>query len=103
MPDFSLCSTLRIQDNHQPIPAKYYNLLGISENTKESGLLQFITLLPGKKYDGAGFQQAYGKDGRIFDAAFFTKRLADILFSTFTTMLVIVAVSMAGVAVFFLS
>ena len=85
----------------QPLPAKYYDLLGISKNAKESGLLQFITLLPGKNYDGAGFQRAYGKDVRVFDASFFTGRLADILFSTFTTMLIIVAVSMALLLFFF--
>ena len=85
----------------QPIPAKYYDLLGISKNTKESGLLQFITLLPGENYDGPGLQHTYGSDGRIFDASFFTRRLADILFSTFTTMLLIVAVSMALLLFFF--
>ncbi len=84
-----------------PIPEKYYNLLGILHNGKESGLLQFVTLLPGKKYDGADFQQSYGKDASIFEASFFTRRLADILFSSFTTMLVIVAVSMALLLYFF--
>lgn len=85
----------------QPIPAKYYDLLGIAENTKESGLLQFITLLPGKNYDGSAFPQAYGKDVRVFDASFFTRQLADIFFSTFTTMLIIVAVSMTLLLYFF--
>jgi predicted exporter/SAM-dependent methyltransferase len=85
----------------QPIPAKYYSLLGISENEKDSGLIQFITVQPGKHYDGAGFMSRYGKDDRIFDATFFTERLADILFSTFTTMLVIIAVSVTLLLFFF--
>ncbi len=85
----------------RPIPEKYFDLLGISHNVKESGLLQFVTLLPGKNYDGADLQQVYGKDSKIFDASFFTSRLADILFSTFTTMLVIVALSMVVLLSFF--
>ncbi len=76
------------------IPAKYYPLFGIAKNTKNSGLVQFITIIPGKNYDASNFFVRYGSHDKIFDAAFFTKRLADILFSTFTTMLVIIAVSL---------
>lgn len=85
----------------QPIPSRYFSLLGISENEKDSGLVQFITVVPGERYDGAAFLSRYGKDGRIFDATFFTQRLADILFSTFTTMLVIIAASVALLLFFF--
>ena len=77
------------------IPKEFYALLGISENTRESGLIQFITVAPGKKYDGAAFMTRYGGDSKIFDSAFFTERLANLLFSTFTSMLVIIAVSVA--------
>lgn len=87
--------------NSQEIPDKYYSLLGISENAKESGLVQFITLVPGKNYDATSFFDRYGHQAGIFDASFFTKRLADILFSTFTTLLVIVALSMALLLFFF--
>ncbi len=85
----------------QAIPAKYYRLLGISENLTNSDLIQFITVLPGKNYDGADFQNRYGKDNKIFDATFFTTRLATILFSTFSTMLVIIAVSVTLLLFFF--
>jgi predicted exporter/SAM-dependent methyltransferase len=84
-----------------PIPAKYFSLLGISEDETDSGLIQFITVLPGKNYDGADFLSRYGDAGRIFDATFFTKRLADILFSTFTKMLAIIAVSVIVLLFFF--
>jgi uncharacterized protein len=77
----------------QEIPKEYFGLLGISENTRESGLIQFLTVAPGKKYDGAAFMARYGADSKIFDSAFFTERLANLLFSTFTTMLVVIAVS----------
>jgi len=75
------------------IPKEFYELLGISRNTQESGLIQFITVAPGKNYDGDTFLARYGSDSKIFDSAFFTERLASLLFSTFTTMLVIIAVS----------
>jgi len=75
------------------IPKEFYELLGISKNTQESGLIQFITVAPGKNYDGDTFLARYGSDSKIFDSAFFTERLANLLFSTFTTMLVIIAVS----------
>jgi predicted exporter/SAM-dependent methyltransferase len=77
------------------IPKEFYELLGISKNMHESGLIQFITVAPGKKYDGAAFLARYGMDSKIFDSAFFTERLANLLFSTFTTMLVVIAVSVA--------
>ncbi|GBE53681.1 trans-aconitate 2-methyltransferase [bacterium BMS3Bbin14] len=83
------------------IPAKYYPLLGIAKNTKNSGLIQFITILPGKNYDASDFFVRYGRNDKIFDAAFFTKRLADILFSTFTTMLVIIAAGLVLLLLFF--
>lgn len=76
------------------IPDGYYGLLGISENSG-SNLTQFITLVPGKNYDPQLFQDRYGDGSKIFDAGFFTKRLASVLFTTFTTMLAIIAGSMA--------
>jgi predicted exporter len=84
------------------IPPRYYSLLGISENEKDPGLIQFITVLPGKKYDAVDFLSRYSTDNsKIFDSIFFTKRLADILFSTFATMLVIIAVSVTLLLFFF--
>ncbi len=85
----------------QPIPVEFYSLLGISKNDQDSGLLQFITLLPGKKYDAADFLRRYSEDGKIFDTDFFTERLAEILFSTFTTMLAIIAGSVVLLLFFF--
>lgn len=85
----------------QAIPAIFYSLLGISEKEKDSGLLQFVTVQPGIHYDGADFFSRYGTDDKIFDTSYFTKRLADILFSTFITMLVIIAVSVVILTSFF--
>ncbi len=85
----------------QSIPPHYYRLLGISENTKDTGLIQFITVLPGEKYKGEDFLKRYGQEVKVFDATYFTERLADILFSTFTTILVIIAASVALLLFFF--
>jgi predicted exporter/SAM-dependent methyltransferase len=96
-PFFSLLAPeLALLPQAQEIPKDFYGLLGISENTRESGLIQFITVAPGKNYDGPAFLARYGKESKIFDSAFFTKRLADLLFSTFTSMLVIIALSVAA-------
>ena len=91
----------------QPIPLKFYTLLGISKNEKitgekkESGLIQFVTVVPGKDYAAAPFFNRYSQDEKVFDSTYFTERLAEILFSTFTTMLVIVALSVALLLYFF--
>lgn len=91
-----LTPELALHPQAPEIPHDFYGLLGISENTRESGLIQFITVAPGKNYDGPAFLARYGKESKIFDSAFFTKRLADLLFSTFTSMLVIIALSVAA-------
>lgn len=75
------------------LPDRYNDLLGITHNKSTGQLIQFITITPGKLYDGSDFFARYSGAGRIFDPALFSKRLADILFSTFTTMLLIIAVS----------
>jgi predicted exporter/SAM-dependent methyltransferase len=83
------------------VPQKFHSLLGISENKKTAGLIQFITAIPGEKYSGSDFMDRYGQDAKIFDATYFTERLADILFTTFTRMLVIIAASVVLLLAFF--
>ncbi|XCN74023.1 MAG: MMPL family transporter [Candidatus Electrothrix aestuarii] len=75
------------------IPEKFYELLGIRHNSERTGLLQFLTLIPGKNYTAQEAVQRYGQDASFFDAKYFTARLAEILFSTFRKMLVIIALS----------
>ncbi len=79
----------------QPIPTKFYNLLGISKNEDESRLVQFITVRPDSNYNADVLFSRYGKETKIFDVSTFTSRLAEILVSTFTTMLAIITVSAA--------
>lgn len=84
-------------------PTPFRDLLGIAENNTTGQLIQFITVTPGKHYDGSAFFTDYSRDGRIFDASLFSKRLAGILFSTFTTMLLIIAVSIVLLLLLFFS
>ncbi|WP_339136225.1 MAG: MMPL family transporter [Candidatus Electrothrix sp. GW3-4] len=77
------------------IPEKFYESLGIRKNSEHTGLLQFLTLIPGKNYTAQEAVQRYGQDASFFDANYFTERLAEVLFSTFTRMLVIIALSIA--------
>jgi uncharacterized protein len=69
---------------------RYSNLLGITAG-KTGELVQFIIISPGEKYDAAGFLEDYGDSNRIFDATYFSTRLGEILFSTFSSMLTIIA------------
>ncbi|MBU1138609.1 MAG: MMPL family transporter [Proteobacteria bacterium] len=81
------------------LPAPYYTLMGISE--KNGTLIQFITLSPGQKYSGQSFFDRYSQEAKIFDGPFFSEQLANILFTTFATMLAIIAVSVAILLFFF--
>jgi uncharacterized protein len=75
------------------IPRELYGLLGITENVERGELIQFVTVAPGKNYDPQAFLSRYGVDGKIFDSAYFTERLANLLFSTFTWSLLVIALS----------
>ena len=77
-----------------PIPARFLSLLGIRPSSDLSGLIQFSTLRPGKNYDGASFFARYHPEYAVFDGAWFGKRLADILFSTFARMLAILSLGL---------
>lgn len=85
----------------QPIPPKYYDLLGITENEHNAALTQFITVVPDDEYSAKSFFNRHGDDYKIFDSVAFTERLAEILVSTFITMLAIIAASAAVLLLLF--
>jgi len=91
LPSFTADSTV--------IPSRFHTLMGISEN--DSHLTQFINVSPGKNYNSKDFFLSYGKEGKIFDSAYFSAQLADILFHSFTTMFAIIALSIAILLLFF--
>ncbi len=69
-------------------PASYDELLGITARGADS-LIQFTSITPGKKYDSTTFLQDYGKDNKIFDGRLFSNRLGELLFSTFSSSLML--------------
>ena len=83
------------------IPEKFYELLGIRKNAREPVWMQFSGLTPGPSYDPRGFYEKYRPWGPIFDATLFSQRLGELLFSTFTRMLVIIGLSVAVLLFFF--
>lgn len=87
------------------IPEKFYSILGISENKNPDGpkWIQFLTLTPGKVYNAEVFYAKYasGQAAKMFDPKFFSKRLGDLLSSTFTKMVLIVGLSVAILCLLF--
>ncbi|MDR2548927.1 MAG: methyltransferase domain-containing protein [Desulfobulbus sp.] len=80
------------------LDSRYGRLMGIT--TGPAGqLIQFTSLTPGQAYDAAAFLETYGRDGKVFDANFFSARLGATLFSTFATLLAVIA-AMVGILVF---
>ena len=73
-----------------PFPEQYQQLMGIS--TGPTGeLIQFITIHPGEQYDPVRFHEEYGATNALFDGRHFSAHLGDLLFSTFSLMLVVIA------------
>jgi len=62
------------------IPKEYYGLLGISENTRGPGLIQFITVEPGKNYDAKAFMARYNADFKILILPFLPSELPTFCF-----------------------
>jgi len=87
------------------IPEKFYSILGISENKNPNGpkWIQFLTLTPGSAYNAEAFYAKYasGQTAKLFDPKFFSKRLGELLSSTFTKMVLIIGLSVAILCLLF--
>ncbi|MEA3436194.1 MAG: MMPL family transporter [Thermodesulfobacteriota bacterium] len=87
------------------IPEKFYSLLGISHNKNPDGpkWIQFLTLTTGNAYNAEAFYAKYasGQTAKLFDPKFFSKRLGELLSSTFTKMVLIVGLSVAILCLLF--
>jgi predicted exporter/SAM-dependent methyltransferase len=92
-------------DYHPPewtgIPEKYFRLLGITRSSGTSGWVQFSEMTPGPGHDPQVFRQTYSPLARIFDPQYFSHHLGQVLFSAFTRMLVIIALTVAGLLFLF--
>ncbi len=74
-----------------PLSPRYDKLLGITAQPN-GRLVQFITITPGNRYSAPGLLKEYGRNNKIFDPTYFSARLSDILFSTFTSSLAVMTV-----------
>ncbi|RJR48889.1 MAG: methyltransferase domain-containing protein [Desulfobacteraceae bacterium] len=86
-------STLEVSwktEREMSIPVELYSLLGIKKSQDKSSWVQVMTFTTGGSFDNEHFYAAYRSLGSIFDPALFSKKLGDLLFSTFLKMLFIV-------------
>jgi len=81
------------------LPAAFYPLLGISESGGQ--LHEFVNVSPGAAYSSKAFYREYSSRGKIFDSPHFSEQLADILFTSFSTMLALIAGSIVLFLLFF--
>ncbi|HUL22789.1 MAG TPA: methyltransferase domain-containing protein [Thermodesulfobacteriota bacterium] len=86
------------------IPQSFLNLLGISRSRDRSTWIQVSTLIPGPAYQGESFYERFKRTGwvGIFDPGLFSRRLGDVLLSSFVKMAVIVGVMTLLVAFLYL-
>lgn len=75
------------------VPESFYELLGITQNLKQSYLSQLMTFSVGKNYDSQSFYNQYHSYGKIFDPNLFSSHFGQLLFSTFIKMVIIVGIS----------
>ncbi|MFW8600677.1 methyltransferase domain-containing protein [Desulfobacterota bacterium M19] len=90
-PFFNLLSLTK-QPPGIAFPPRFYSLMGISKAAAKPGLIQFITITPGKSYNMREFLKNYRAYGKIFEPKFFAGELGDLLFSTFTRLFIMIAV-----------
>ena len=87
------------------IPEKFYPILGISHNKSPDGLkwIQLLTLTPGSAYHAKAFYSKYASEQttKLFDPKFFSKRLGELLSSTFTKMVLLIGFSVALLCLLF--
>ncbi|MDX9895118.1 MAG: MMPL family transporter [Desulfofustis sp.] len=84
-----------------PPATELYPVLGITSDPSGTSLYHHGTALAGSDYDAGRFRDRLDESVTFFDSRFFSDRLADVLFSTFVTMLAVVAGSVVLLLVVF--
>jgi predicted exporter len=84
-----------------PIAPRFQTMMGISRNDKDGSWHQVIGITPGPEYDAEAFYSQFSRLARVFDAHFFSKKMAQLLFSTFSRMLLIIGASVAALLLIF--
>jgi predicted exporter/SAM-dependent methyltransferase len=85
----------------QPLPAVFYDLAGVFQARDSGKWMQVSTLTTGPAYDGEQFRERYRQFGKIFDPSLFSERLGHLLFDSFSTLLLVIGVSVAALLLFF--
>ena len=83
------------------IPKEYFRLLGIGRDAETKTWRQISGLTTGKGYHAEGFIEKYVNLGKFFDPDFFSERLGQLLFATFTKMLAIIGLSVFILLLFY--
>lgn len=73
--------------------AGYHTLLGIAHNQKDGVWRQITSVTAGPDHDGEAFYAQFSPLAKVFDAGLFSKKMGRLLFSTFSTMLLIIGIS----------
>ncbi len=100
-PFIKTISRTAFQPGASDIPGRFLDFLGISKMDDGTRWVQISNLTPGESYNAQEFYKKYRSTGKIFDPGFFSKRMGELLFSTFIKMLFIVGLSVIVLLLFF--
>ncbi len=92
-PVFEMLNANSYDPETMVIPEKFFGLMGITANPEKKTWLQVSSLTTEKGYRAEAFYAKYGTLGKLFDPNFFSQKLGQLLFTTFTKMLVIIGLS----------
>ena len=100
-PFYNTISITSCQPGMADIPEKFLDFLGITKKAEGSKWIQISSLTPDESYDAERFYEKYRPFGKIFDPSYFSTRMGELLFSTFTQMLFMVGLSVTILLLFF--
>ncbi|MGD9370265.1 MAG: MMPL family transporter, partial [Desulfobacterales bacterium] len=92
-PFFEMLNANSYDPKAMAIPEKFFELMGITTDQERKTWLQVSSLKTEKNYRAEAFYVKYGMLGKMFDPNFFSQKLGQLLFATFTKMLVIIGLS----------
>jgi predicted exporter len=75
------------------IDKRYHELLGISQSAHDGTWRQIIGMTAGPSYDGEDLYSKFSDLGKVFDARLFSDKMGQLLFTTFSRMLLIIGIS----------
>ena len=85
----------------KPIDRRFRTLMGISRNDRDGSWHLVTGITPGPAYDAESFYAQFSGLAKVFDARLFSKKMAQLLFATFSHMLWIIGVSVVVLLLIF--